>query len=265
MAGSASPDPASPNLQTAEGLPDLIVDLADLRQNWVVRVENLPATFCSVIEGGVTPGERHLLRFTVSTANIGDADLVIGDPNVHFEANDGLFEFATCHNHFHFRNYTLYQLIDPVTGQTWHSAKTGFCMEDTKKFQDYTGEADNKPKFRNCGEIGIPGNQGISKGWKDTYLWTFGGQYFVLDGGDGQPPVPPGQYIIRITVNPAYTPGPDNPCRFPDPLRPGLCHSLPESDFENNIGQVTITVQERGRHAVGPLKNEPVPTSEPID
>ncbi len=43
--------------------PDLIVDQKRLLQNWVVRVENLPANFCSVQEGGVTPGEHTLFRF----------------------------------------------------------------------------------------------------------------------------------------------------------------------------------------------------------
>src|SRR5499426_4919936 len=56
-------------------LPDLIVDQARLRQHWVVRVEDLPAEFCSVEEGGITPGEHTLVRFTVGTPNIGDADL----------------------------------------------------------------------------------------------------------------------------------------------------------------------------------------------
>jgi hypothetical protein len=64
-------------------LPDLIVDQASLRQHWVVRVEDLPAEFCSVEEGGITPGEHTLVRFTVATPNIGDADLVVGDPNQH--------------------------------------------------------------------------------------------------------------------------------------------------------------------------------------
>src|SRR5262249_824492 len=62
-------------------LPNLIVDQARLRQHWVVRVEDLPASFCSVEEGGITPGEHTLVRFTVGTPNIGDADLVVGDPN----------------------------------------------------------------------------------------------------------------------------------------------------------------------------------------
>src|SRR6266568_5405064 len=75
------------NTPDLNGLPDLIVS-SDLGQQWVVRVEDLPATFCSVEEGGVTPGTHTLVRFTVSTPNIGDADLVLGDPNAHVGAGD---------------------------------------------------------------------------------------------------------------------------------------------------------------------------------
>jgi hypothetical protein len=63
------------------------------------------ASWCSVQEGGITPGDHPVLRFTVTTPNIGNADLALGDPNVHVAANDGLYEFATCHNHF--RHYAL--------------------------------------------------------------------------------------------------------------------------------------------------------------
>jgi hypothetical protein len=250
----------------ASGLPDLIVDQAALRQHWVVRVEDLPATFCSVQEGGVTPGTRTLLRFTVSTPNIGDADLALGDPNAHIAANDGLYEFALCHHHFHFKHYTLYELIDPATGFVWRAAKRGFCMIDVEKYQPYPGPSSIQPNFRSCGAPGIPGNQGITAGWADTYIWKLGGQYFVLDGGDGQPPVPPGQYILRITVNPGFVPASGEPCRFADPLHPGVCHQLPESDYENNMTQITITIPDHpGRQGVGPLKNQPAITSEPID
>src|SRR5262249_31117241 len=113
---------------TTPAKPDLIVDQKRLLQNWVVRDEKLSAGACSVEEGGITPGERKLIRFTVSTPNIGTADLAVGDPNVHFANGDGLFEFATCHRHFHFRHYSLYELIDPATGHTWRAAKRGFCM-----------------------------------------------------------------------------------------------------------------------------------------
>jgi lysyl oxidase len=243
-------------------MPDLIVDQASLRQHWIVRTEDLPASFCSVVEGEITPGVHQLVRFTVATPNIGDADLAVGDPNEH--VSDGLFEFATCHNHFHFRHYALYELLDPRTGFVWRAAKRGFCMIDIEKFQLFTGVADNKRHFASCGAIGIPGNQGISKGWSDVYVWKLGGQYFVLDGGDGQPPVPPGDYVIRITVNPPFVPAAGEPCPNLDPS--GFCHTLPESDYSNNIAQVTITIPDHnGRQSVGPLKNEPVLTTEPID
>ena len=246
----------------SSGLPDLIVDQAALRQHWVVRTEDLPASFCSVEEGGITPGEHQLVRFTVATPNIGTADLSVGDPNQHL--NDGLFEFATCHNHYHFKHYALYELVNPATGFVWRAAKRGFCMIDIEKFQGFTGIADNQPHFANCGAVGIPGNQGISMGWSDVYVWKLGGQFFLLDGGDGQPPVPPGNYLIRITVNPPFTPGPGEPCPNRDPS--GFCHTLPESDYANNIAQVSITSPDHnGRKSVGPLKNEPALTAEPLD
>jgi len=247
-------------------LPDLIVDQAALRQHWVVRVEDFPASFCSVQEGGITPGEHTVLRFTVSTPNVGNANLDLGDPNAHIKANDGLYEFATCHNHFHFRHYTLYELIDPATGFVWRAAKRGFCMIDVEKYQPYPGPSNNTRNFLVCGRPGTPGNQGISTGWADTYIWKLGGQYFVLDSGDGQPPVPPGQYIIRITVNPGFVPGAGEPCRNADPLHAGICHQLPESDYENNVAQITITIPDHpGRQGVGPLKDQPPITQEPID
>ncbi len=253
----------------AAGKPDLIVDQKRLLQNWVVRDEKLPASFCSVQEGGVTPGEHTLLRFTVSTPNIGTADVNLGDPNAHVAAGDGLYEYATCHRHFHFRHYTLYELIDANTGFVWRAAKRGFCMIDVEKYQAYPGPANSDRNYLSCGapatatEPAIVGNQGISVGWADTYVWKLGGQYFVLDGGDNQPVVPPGDYIIRITVNPPFTAA-GEPCPAKDSL--GFCHQLPELDYGNNVSEIQITIPDHpGKQGVGPLKNQPQLTAEPID
>src|SRR5579864_2496434 len=103
--------------------PDLIVDAARLAHNWMVHSEDLEADDCAVQEGGVQPGLHPVMRFTVSTPNIGMAPVDVGDPLVHVANNDGLFEYATCHNHFHFRHYTLYQLVDPKNGHVWRAAK----------------------------------------------------------------------------------------------------------------------------------------------
>ena len=239
------------------GTPDLMVRNDMLGGQWVVRIEKLSATFCSVIEGEVTPGDRKLVRFTVGIANIGDADIFVGDPNEHVAAGDGLFEFAECHNHYHFRNYAKYELIDPATGKVWRAAKRGFCMLDTDPNPAWLGLPPRSPYYLSCGAIGVPGNQGVSVGHTDTYRFFLGGQYFVLDGGDGQAVVPPGRYIIRITANPPFTPAAGEPCPYSDSR--GFCHMLRESNYDNNVGQVEIAIPDHpGREGVGPLANTKV-------
>jgi Lysyl oxidase len=242
--------------------PNLIVRSDVLGSQWVLRDENISPNACSAIEGEVTPGLRRLVRFTVMTPNIGDQDIFVGDPNDHVAANDGLFELATCHNHYHFRHYALYELIDPRSGKVWRAAKRGFCMLDTDPNPVPVGGVPPGPgQFRSCGAVGIPGNQGISAGWADTYRFTLAGQYFVLDGGDGQDPVPPGDYIIRITVNPPFVAKRGEACPFRDPA--GFCHQLPESDFSDNVGQVIISIPAHpGRKGVGPLAGNNEATEE---
>ena len=237
----------------AQGLPDLVVRTDILERQWVVRDEKLSPEFCSVIEGEVTPGLRRLVRFTVMTANVGTADINIGDPRAHFEANDGLFEFATCHQHYHYRNYAKYELIDPATGVVWKAAKRGFCMLDTDPNpSSLGGEPPRNPTYHNCGDLTHAGDQGISHGWSDTYKFFLGGQYFVLDGGDGQPPVPPGDYVIRITANPPFAAKKTDPCPALDPQ--GFCHNFAEASYANNIGEVAITIPSHvGKSGNGPL------------
>jgi len=243
--------------------PDLIVNEQILQNHWIVRDEDFLATTCSVVEGGVTPGTHRVLRFTVNTPNIDLGDLALGDPNAHIAANDGLYEFATCHHHFHFRHYTEDRLISASTGQTWRVAKRGFCMIDVKPAGSLAPPP-GQPQFRSCGRVGVPGNQGISSGWADEYIWFLGGQYFVLDGGDGQPAVLPGDYIIQITVNPGFVPVAGEPCRNADPLHPGVCHQLPESNYENNVAVARITIPDHpGRAGFGPGGADgPIPSGE---
>ena len=253
----------------ADPMPDLIVNSDLLQHQWVVRDELLPATFCSVVEGGITPGVRRILRFSVQTPNVGNADINLGDPNAHVAANDGLYEFATCHNHFHFRHYTIDQLIDPATGRVWKTAKRGFCMIDTNPAPPSVGGNPPGPRvYKTCGRVGIAGNQGISVGWADEYIFLLGGQYFVLDGGDGQPVVPPGLYKIRVTVNPPFTAATGEACPHQDPQ--GFCHQLPESRYDNNVGEAFVMIDDHpGRGGIGPLAGTPHATdnagSEPLD
>jgi hypothetical protein len=273
MAACASPD-APTATQSPEGrpsfdqntvntdfLPDLTVDAKATQNNWLVRVEDFPANFCSVIEGGVNAGTHAVLRFTVTTPNIGKGDVFVGSPLDHMDPNgdgnfsdqDGLFEFASCHGHFHFQHYATYKLID-TQGKVWKAAKRGFCMLDTDPYNVGTG--DGTWNYRNCGSISRDGYQGISDGWADTYTFKLGGQYFVLDGGDGQAVVPPGNYFIEVEVNPAYAPDRRGVCPLVKDPATGQCHQFEETDYTNNKRSVAITIPDHpGRTGYGPLKN----------
>ena len=255
-----APQPAAnyndPSRIDLEGSVDLIVEAKATENHWRVKNEVISEGLCSAVEGGVTPGNRRLLRFTVTTPNIGDADNFIGNPRDHYAANDGLFELDTCHGHFHFKNYATYKLIDEKTGQVWRSAKRGFCMLDTDPYLPSLRDAPRN--YWSCGTQTIDGFQGISKGWNDTYVWKLGGQYFVLDGGDGQAPVPAGRYYIEVEVNPAHPPAPGQPCpRVTDPLT-GSCHQFAESNYANNTTRVLVYIAESGPS--GPEKNSKDPT-----
>jgi hypothetical protein len=239
------------------GSVDLIVDPKPTENHWRVKNEIVADGLCSAIEGGVTPGDRRLLRFTVTTPNIGDADNYIGNPRAHVAANDGLYEFDTCHNHYHFKHYATYKLIDATTGYVWRAAKRGFCMLDTDPYLPSLRDAPRN--YWNCGNQDIDGFQGISKGWNDTYVWQLGGQYFVLDGGDGQVPVPAGRYYIEVEVNPAYAPDKKGVCpRVTDPAT-GLCHQFAESNYANNTTRVLVWIAASGPS--GPEKNSKDPTA----
>jgi hypothetical protein len=262
VVSTPSGNPRAGRAQDLDGTPNLVVDAAKLASSWVVTHEFLAGNLCSVIEGDVPPGDHYLLRFTVTTPNIGDADVFIGDPRAHIDPNgdgnyadsDGLFEFASCHHHFHFRNYAKYDLFpirsDGSLGTPVKARKRGFCMIDTTPFNN--GDGGTTPwVYRNCGTPEFAGFQGISVGYADTYVKALAGQYFVLD--DPAEPVPAGNYILRITVNPGFAPTAGQPCPVLDTAA-NLCHNFKESSYTDNVGQIQITIPNRTGKTGGSIK-----------
>ena len=257
---SAVSAPQFAHVQDLDGTPDLIVDAKKLATSWVIYDQELKESFCSIEEGGLAPGHYKVLRFTVNTPNVGDADVFIGSPWAHMDPNndgdfsdsDGLYEVSTCHQHFHFRNYALYQLIDAATGEVFRARKNGFCMIDITPWAEEV--APGSWVYRSCGNAVVRGSgfQGISVGYGDEYFKWLGGQYFVLEGDPDAEPIPPGQYILRIWVNPPFTPAAGEPCPARDPQ--GFCHNFEESDYANNIGDalVTIPAGRPGKTGFGP-------------
>lgn len=125
-------------------------------------------------------GQRRLLRFSTVTANVGEADLVVGVPS----SDDPFWEWGECHGHYHFANYAVYELVGP-SGVVATGRKQAFCLEDTDQIDP------NKP-----GQGFTCEYQGISAGWADQYSVSLPCQW--IDVTD----VPPGDYTLRISINP---------------------------------------------------------------
>jgi Lysyl oxidase len=185
--------------------PDLVIDVDDLRASVVVSSRTFTPADCAVVEGCITePGTRRLLRFDTATANIGTADLVVGSPTA-----SACFQFSQCHQHYHFRGFSLYTLLE-TDGTTVAAAghKQSFCLEDVEQYAQAPAPDPAVPFT--CG------NQGLHVGWEDVYPSDIDCQWIDITG------VPPGNYLLEVAVNTAGY--------------------LPESNYANDSATVPVTI-----------------------
>lgn len=168
------------------GKPDLTVD----PQRFTSQMEIVDRFFddgsCAIEEGAVGgTGYRRILRFDTVVLNSGDGDLIVGDRTDPNNPYAEWFFFATCHGHYHIRDFSVYELrrLDGSLAAT--AQKGGFCFEDSLKYDG------GKSNGYNCQ------NQGITSGWGDWYYKQLTGQWIDITG------VPEGQYIVRVTINAA--------------------------------------------------------------
>ncbi|HWW01808.1 MAG TPA: lysyl oxidase family protein [Candidatus Acidoferrum sp.] len=185
--------------QSGTALPDLIIWGPAASPTVITR------TFtngdCEVVEGCETPGTHTLLSFTTETRNIGDGDLALGNPGT-----NSLFQWASCHGHYHFEEFADYELLDGNGNVVASGHKVGFCLLD-----DHPWSPTASPQVKyDCW------NQGIQSGWADVYAAGLPCQYIDITG------VPPGDYALKMVVNPY-----------------GL---LAESDTNNNATLVPVTI-----------------------
>jgi hypothetical protein len=186
-------------------LPDLTISAESALASLSVKSEFFALDSCAVKEACVAhPGQRRLLRFSTTTPNIGEIDLVLGDP-----ASGKGFEYGACHGHYHFTGYARYELLDSTGSVVADGRKQAFCLLDSEPV-GLPGAAAT-PRYH-CGF------QGLQRGWADTYADNLDCQW--LDVTD----VPDGQYSLRLSVN-------------PDRI-------LPESDFSNNVVEIPVTIAE---------------------
>jgi hypothetical protein len=186
-------------------MPDLAVNLMALQTRTGAGPMTFAANSCEARETCVqAPGTRNTLHFEVNTPNIGSADLILGSP-----AGKPGFEFAPCHDHYHFNNYALYQLLDSDGNEVLKGLKRAFCLMDTAPTPGYPLQRSNNARY-DCNR------QGIQRGWADSYYNGLECQF--IDVTD----VPPGRYKLRVTINPN---------RF-----------FPELRYDNNIGEIDVDI-----------------------
>jgi hypothetical protein len=152
-----------------------------------------------------------LLRFDATTANVGSADLELGDPMcpdcaTSPDAECGNPDFhcspASGHDHPHFTNYARYELLDAEDAVVRTGGKFGFCLEDTT--------CSGTTPFYDCDY------QGLQVGCEDLYPAYLGCQYIDVTG------VPPGDYTLRVTADPE--------------------NKIPEEDETNNASSYPVTI-----------------------
>lgn len=185
-------------------------------------------------------GDRTLLRFDTSFANIGEADLYLEaerDPEEAVvraiqtvltadgeqrtrEIGEFVYNPDETHSHFHLEDFARYELWTlPEAGQgelVEIRDKVGFCVFDYKPY-DLT--LPNAPQarqytFADCDE----GVQGLSVGWIDTYLVDREGQSLDITG------LPDGRYELRMVSNPA--------------------NYILESSYDNNQSTTIVEISE---------------------
>lgn len=228
LVGHGGPEEGQVPCSDVRGCPDLLVDAAWLLAG-LVRQETFAADNCNVVEGSTAAGTRRLLRFTSTLPNLGDGDLIVGNPSGHPQ----WFEWGECHDHWHFKEYADYRLWKPGPYMQWRQLrqdepearpeelldrhpelrqgfvaghKQGFCVIDIIPYLPI-----EPPKYWSC-DYG----QGVSRGWADQYNFLLDGQF--VDVTD----LPAGAYVLDVEANPERL--------------------YQEIDYSNNSGAVLVVV-----------------------
>ena len=173
-------------------------------------------------------GSTKLLKFPVVTVNVGNGPLEIHATRSSTTSTDWVahqivynsdgskttlpatgaqFYYATDgHNHWHIRDFDLYQLFNSSGTELKEGEKHGFCFFDNTTYRDWVGspahpEVPTSAVYtytNTCGQ-GDPNAtsivHGLSVGWGDTYPTTLPDQAIDITG------IPDGVYWVKVTAD----------------------------------------------------------------
>lgn len=192
-----------------EAIPDLVPNIySEMRPSITFTVKDVSSTSCALQEGCISaPGKRLLMTFDTFVHNTGNGDFI--GPNIF--KNPQLFEWAACHQHYHFEKFARFNLYD-VPGKVLKipGAKLSYCMEDTVQYM-YGPTILCDPQH-DCLDQGIP------RGRSDLYPGTLDCQW--LDITDLE----------------------EKGCWFTYEVCTNVGRTIFESDFENNCVKFPIYI-----------------------
>jgi hypothetical protein len=186
--------------------PSTVPDLIAL-PSWGINVENRPT--------------RSMLTFGATVWNGGEADLVVegyrrdgeaimdgfqyfydDDGEVVGKAPAGELEYdeRDGHDHWHFKQFAGYSLLDDEGNEVRRSRKEAFCLAPTDAIDMTLPSADWTPGSIGlataCGNVNsIWTREILSAGWGDTYFQGLPGQSFWITN------LPNGTYYIKVEAN----------------------------------------------------------------
>ncbi|XP_076009493.1 lysyl oxidase-like 5a isoform X2 [Genypterus blacodes] len=171
------------------GLPDLVPDPYYIQAASYIQRVQMYALRCaaeenclSAYQSGVSDLDyRVLLRFPQRVKNQGTADFLPMKPRHEWE-------WHSCHQHYHsMEAFSTYDLLDISTGRkVAEGHKASFCLEDT------SCDPGVRRRFACTAHT-----QGLGPGCYDTYHANIDCQWIDITD------VPPGNYILKVTVNPS--------------------------------------------------------------
>ena len=183
-ASSGAADAAPPDAGAADAappLPDLTLLVPQMAASVMITWEGFAADHCAVQECLEAPGMRRLLRFATGAANVGEADLVLGDP----QPAAPEWEYDACHMHYHYLSFARYELVTTDQQVLAVGRKQSFCLRDDQQVTPGAPSAGYDCTY-----------QGLSAGWADIYGASLDCQFIDITA------VPAGDYLLRVELNP---------------------------------------------------------------
>lgn len=169
-----------------EPLMDLYIDGAaaeaslSIVEQYVVTPES-----CALKEQCVDmAGTRRILKFSTNVGNQGTAPFNPPNPPANFPL---LYEWGTCHGHWHFSGFADFALLDLQGNLKLSGRKQSYCAEDSYRIL-------NGPEV-NCYATTSCDKQGLSIGWIDVYGPDLDCQFLDITG------LAAGSYVLRQCTN----------------------------------------------------------------